>query len=72
MLNNKAYEIMKWITMIALPAISVFIGAVGVELGISDPDTLVTILNAITVLMGSLIGVSTISYNQNKKDDGND
>lgn len=66
MLNNKSYEIMKWITMIALPAISVFIGAVGVELGISDPDTLVTILNAITVLMGSLIGVSTLNYNKEK------
>lgn len=66
MLSNKSYEIMKWITMIALPAISVFIGAVGVELGISDPDTLVTILNAITVLMGSLIGVSTLNYNKDK------
>ena len=66
MLNNKSYEIMKWITMIALPAISVFIGAVGVDLGISDPDTLVTILNAITVLMGSLIGVSTLNYNKDK------
>lgn len=66
MLSNKNYEIMKWITMIALPAISVFIGAVGVELGISDPDTLVTILNAITVLMGSLIGVSTLNYNKDK------
>ena len=66
MLNNKSYEIMKWITMIALPAISVFIGAVGMELGISDPDTLVTVLNAITVLMGSLIGVSTLNYNKDK------
>lgn len=64
MLNNKSYEIMKWITMIALPAFSVFIGAVGAELGISDPDTLVTILNAITVLMGSLIGVSSYQYNK--------
>lgn len=66
MLNNKSYEIMKWITMIALPAFSVFIGAVGTELGISDPDTLVTLLNAITVLMGSLIGVSTLNYNKDK------
>ena len=66
MLNNKSYEIMKWITMIDLPAFSVFVGAVGVELGISDPDTMVTLLNAITVLMGSLIGVSTLNYNKDK------
>ena len=68
MLNNKAYDVLKWIALIALPAIAVFIGAVGTELGISDPDTLVTILNAITVLMGSLIGVSTIGYNNHKDD----
>lgn len=66
MLNNKVYEVLKWLTMIALPAISVFIGTVGTELGVSDPETMVVVLNAITVLMGSLIGVSTLNYNKDK------
>lgn len=66
MLNNKSYEVLKWLTMIALPAISVFIGTVGAELGISDPETMVVILNAVTVLLGSLIGISTLNYNKEK------
>lgn len=64
MLSNKTYEVLKWVTMIALPAISVFIGAVGEQLGLSDPEVVVNVLNAITVLMGSLVGVSTINYNR--------
>lgn len=63
MLNNKSYDVLKWLTMIALPAISVFIKTVGTEIGISDPETVVLILNASTVLLGSLIGVSTLQYN---------
>lgn len=69
MLSNKSYEVMKWITLIALPAVAVFINTVGTQLGISDPETLVVLINAITVLLGSLIGLSTVNYNQHKKDD---
>ena len=64
MLSNKTYEVLKWVTLIALPAIAVFIGAVGEQLGLSDPEVVVNVLNAITVLMGSLVGVSTINYNR--------
>lgn len=69
MLNNKAYDVLKWITLIALPAIAVFINAVGQELGVTNPETLVTLINATTVLLGSLIGVSTIGYNNHKDDE---
>ncbi len=66
MLNNKTYEILKWVTMIALPALAVFINSVGTQLGISDPETVVNLINAITVFMGSLIGLSTLNYNKEK------
>lgn len=68
MLNNKSYNALKWLVMIALPAIAVFINAVGQELGVTNPETLVTLINATTVLLGSLIGVSTIGYNNHKDD----
>lgn len=66
MLNNKTYEILKWVTMIALPALAVFINSVGTQLGISDPETVVNLINAITVFIGSLIGLSTLNYNKEK------
>lgn len=67
MLSNKSYDVLKWLVLIAMPAISVFIQSVGVEIGISDPETLVMILNALTALLGTLIGVSSYQYKKNEK-----
>lgn len=58
MLNNKAYEILKWAGLIAFPAIATFIGVIGAVWGWPDTDAIVTTLNAIGVLIGALIGVS--------------
>lgn len=69
MLNNKAYDVLKWLVMIALPAIAVFIKSVGIEIGIDSPDVVVTILNAVTALLGALIGVSSYQYSKGDKDD---
>lgn len=67
MLNNKAYDVLKWLVMIALPAIAVFIKSVGIEIGIENPDSVVTILNAVTALLGALIGVSSYQYSKGDK-----
>lgn len=69
MLNNKAYDVLKWLVMIALPAIAVFIKSVGLEIGFANPDEVVTILNAITALLGALIGVSSYQYGKGDKDE---
>ena len=67
MLNDKSYNVLKWLVMIALPAIAVFIKSVGIEIGIDNPDAIVTILNAVTALLGALIGVSSYQYNKEDK-----
>lgn len=58
LLNDKTYEILKWLGLIALPAIATFIGVIGAVWGWHDTDAIVTTLNAIGVLIGSLIGIS--------------
>lgn len=58
LLNNKTYEILKWAGLIAFPAISTFIGVIGAVWGWHDTYAIVTTLNAIGVLIGSLIGIS--------------
>lgn len=58
LLNNRAYEILKWAGLIAFPAIATFIGVIGAVWGWHDTDAIVTTLNAIGVLIGGLIGVS--------------
>lgn len=64
MLNNKVYDVLKWIALIALPAIALFIQTVFPVWGIGNVDTIVTTVNAVSVLVGALIGVSTVKYNK--------
>lgn len=58
LLNNRTYEILKWAGLIAFPAIATFIGVIGAVWGWHDTDAIVTTLNAIGLLIGSLIGIS--------------
>lgn len=64
MLTNKTYDILKWICLIALPAISVLVATLGQIWGIPYTENIVLTINAIAVFLGALIGVSTASYNK--------
>ena len=57
-LPSKAYEWLKWAGLIAMPALATFIGVIGAVWHWADTDAIVTTLNAIGVLIGSLIGIS--------------
>lgn len=62
MIPNKVYDILKWIGLIALPAIAWFVGQIGPVWGMPYVDAIVTTLNAAGTLLGILIGVSTVNY----------
>lgn len=67
-LPNEVYDTLKWVIMIVLPSVSVFVGAVGADLGFTNPETVVNILNAVTVMLGAWIGASTVQYQKTDKD----
>lgn len=60
LLPDKAYEILKWVSLIALPAIAVFAQTVGPAWGLPHVDQIVATIDALGVLIGALIGVSEI------------
>ena len=60
LLPDKAYEVLKWVALIALPAIAVFAQAVGPAWGLPHVDQIVATIDALGVLIGALIGVSEI------------
>lgn len=66
-LSNETYNVLKWVIMIVMPSLSTFIGAVGFEVGIANPDTVVNILNALTVMLGAWIGTSSYQYSKGEK-----
>lgn len=65
-MNNKTYNILKWIVITVLPALSVLIATIGNTLNYSDTNTIVIILNAVTVFLGATIGVSSVKYKEDK------
>ena len=64
MLNNKVYDVHKWIALIFLPAVAVLYGAIGPVWNWPEPDKVVYTITAIDTFLGALIGVSTMSYNK--------
>ena len=47
LLPDKAYEILKWVALIALPAVAWLVGAVGPQWGLPHCGEIVTTINAV-------------------------
>ena len=62
-LSNQVYDILKYVVLIALPAVITFVNIVGMQLGY-DMTTTIVILTAFNTLLGTLIGISSIKYNK--------
>lgn len=67
MLSNKQYDIIKWVVVLLLPALSVLVGTLGQAYGFVHTDLAVTTINAVTVFLGVITGVSTYQYNKEDK-----
>lgn len=60
-LPDKLYNILKWLGLIACPALATFYGVVAPLWEWPAPESVVTTINAIGVLIGALIGYSAIT-----------
>lgn len=65
LLSNRAYDILKWLAILALPAIADFIKFLFPTWGIPYGDPIAETIRQVALLIGILIGVSTIQYNKN-------
>ena len=63
-------RILKWVALIALPAVAWLVGAVGPQWGLPHCGEIVTTINAVGVFVGALIGVSQLTAT--KPDDDSD
>ena len=63
-LNNKLYDILKWVAILALPAFTAFYSALGGIWGFAFTSEITQTLQALQVLLGALIGISTLNYEQ--------
>lgn len=63
LLSSKQYNILKWVVIIVLPAITTVYGTFSNIWGWPYGDQIVASFSAITLFLGIIIGVSTSSYN---------
>lgn len=65
LLPDRVYDVLKWVALIALPALAVFVLTMGTDLT-PNYEVIAKFINGIAVLLGSLLGVSTAQYNRVK------
>ena len=65
LLPDRAYDVLKWVSMILLPALTAFVLFMGTDLSPSY-ELIAKWITGIATLLGSLIGVSTVQYNSAK------
>lgn len=65
-MSNKAYDVLKWIALVALPAVGTFYFAISGIWGIPYGEQILGTIVAVETLLGALLGVSTAKYNKTK------
>lgn len=60
-LPDGVYDVLKWVGLIALPALAVFYSVIAPAWGLPHADEVVLTLNALGVLIGTLIGASQLT-----------
>lgn len=69
-LSNRIYDILKWVTMIVLPALATaYVGLASIW-GWAYASEVAKTTSVICTLLGALLGISTAQYNKEGEQDG--
>lgn len=65
-MNNKVYDILKWVALIFLPALGTLYFALSGIWGLPYGEEIVGTITAIDTFLGALLGISSINYKKQK------
>ena len=68
-LQNRTYDILKWITTIVLPALGTLYFALSGIWGFPYGEQIVGTITAIVTFFGVVLGISTKNYNKETEDE---
>ena len=69
-LNNKTYDVLKWIAQILLPALATLYFALSKVWSLPYGTEVVGTITAIDAFLGALLGISSAQYNKDPKSGG--
>ena len=61
-MSNKVYDVLKWITLFALPALTALLLTLANIWGFPYAEAIGATLAAVTTFLGALLGISSIQY----------
>lgn len=65
-MSNKVYDILKWVALVAMDALGLFYDKISIVWGLPYGDQVLETCVALSVLLGTLIGVSSAQYSKKK------
>lgn len=68
LLPDYIYNVLKWVGLVALPAVATFVGTVGTAVEWKLTTIVVTVITATGTLVGALLGVSTTKAKMTSKE----
>lgn len=67
-LSDKAYTVLKWLTLICIPAFTTAYVGLAAIWNFPYADQVAKTSAVVCVLLGSLLGISTAEYNRSKNE----
>lgn len=67
MMNNKLYDILKWIALVALPALGVLYCTIASIWGIGHVEQVMMTITALDTFLGTLLGISSNMYKKSSE-----
>lgn len=66
-MSNKTYDILKYIALVFLPALTTFVGVVLQSFDVGCTDVVLTIMTAFDVFLGTVLQISNHNYKKGEK-----
>ena len=66
-LNDKIYNILKWVAQVVLPAIGTLYAALAGIWGFPYGEQIVSTIMAVGLFLGALLGISTVKYKKQQE-----
>lgn len=63
-MNDKTYDVLKWVTMLALPALATLLTSLGAIWNIALAPQLADTVVAINAALAMCLGISSINYHK--------
>lgn len=68
-MSDKAYNVLKWITMLVLPGLGTLYFALASIWGLPYGEEVTGTITAVVTFLGAVLGISTAKYNKTKNND---